>query len=121
MGQHIELQLPLSGRKSFVIEIEKQTSLALFTQHTAEEFNLRLAVSNNADATLQSSNDSAESSNILAGLLPVLERTWVAQHEHDDEVSSVAIEADGDVNSNKLNAWLGKLLREKGVDIFRMK
>ena len=121
MGQHIELQLPLSGRKSFVIEIEKQTSLALFTQHTAEEFNLRLAVSNNADATLQSSNDSTESSNILAGLLPVLERTWVAQHEHDDEVSSVAIEADGDVNSNKLNAWLGKLLREKGVDIFRMK
>ena len=43
------------------------------------------------------------------------------QHEHDDEVSSVAIEADGDVNANKLNAWLGKLLREKGVDIFRMK
>ena len=121
MGQHIELQLPLSGRKSFVIEIEKQTSLALFTQHTAEEFNLRLAVSNNADATLQSSNDSTESSNILAGLLPVLERTWVAQHEHDDEVSSVAIEADGDVNANKLNAWLAKLLREKGVDIFRMK
>ena len=67
------------------------------------------------------SNASTANPVTLAGLLPVLERTWVAQHEHDDEVSSVAIEADGDVNANKLNAWLAKLLREKGVDIFRMK
>ena len=103
MDQHVELQLQLSGQKSFAIEIERQTSLALFAQHTAEEFNLRLSASENAE------------------VLPVLERTWVAQHEHDDEVGSVAIEADGDVNANKLNVWLGKLLREKGVDIFRMK
>ena len=103
MDQHVELQLQLSGQKSFAIEIERQTSLALFAQHTAEEFNLRLSASDNAE------------------VLPVLERTWVAQHEHDDEVGSVAIEADGDVNANKLNVWLGKLLREKGVDIFRMK
>ncbi len=103
MDQHVELQLQLSGQKSFAIEIERQTSLALFAQHTAEEFNFRLSASDNAE------------------VLPVLERTWVAQHEHDDEVGSVAIEADGDVNANKLNAWLGKLLREKGVDIFRMK
>ena len=103
MDQHVELQLQLSGQKSFAIEIERQTSLALFAQHTAEEFNLRLSASDNAE------------------VLPVLERTWIAQHEHDDEVGSVAIEADGDVNANKLNVWLGKLLREKGVDIFRMK
>ena len=103
MDQHVELQLQLSGQKSFAIEIERQTSLALFAQHTAEEYNLRLSASDNAE------------------VLPVLERTWVAQHEHDDEVGSVAIEADGDVNANKLNVWLGKLLREKGVDIFRMK
>ena len=103
MDQHVELQLQLSGQKSFAIEIERQTSLALFAQHTAEEFNLRLIASDNSE------------------VLPVLERTWVAQHEHDDEVGSVAIEADGDVNANKLNVWLGKLLREKGVDIFRMK
>jgi G3E family GTPase len=50
-----------------------------------------------------------------------VERTWVAQHEHDDEVSSIAIERDGDVDPEKLNAWIGKLLRERGVDIFRMK
>jgi G3E family GTPase len=50
-----------------------------------------------------------------------VERTWVAQHEHDDEVGSIAIERDGDVDADRLNAWLGKLLRERGVDIFRMK
>jgi len=103
IDQHVELQLQISGQKSFAIEIDKQTSLALFAQHTAEEFNLRLGASNSAE------------------VLPVLERTWVAQHKHDDEVGSVAIDVDGDVNPNKLNAWLGKLLREKGIDIFRMK
>ena len=49
------------------------------------------------------------------------ERIWVAQHEHDDEVGSFAIEREGDVDSKRLNAWLGELLRERGVDIFRMK
>ena len=49
------------------------------------------------------------------------ERTWVAQHEHDDEVGSFAIEREGDVDIEKMNAWLSKLLAEKGVDIFRMK
>ncbi|MDE3259553.1 MAG: GTP-binding protein, partial [Gemmatimonadota bacterium] len=46
---------------------------------------------------------------------------WVAQHEHDDEVGSIAIERNGDVDPESLNAWLGKLLSERGVDIFRMK
>ena len=45
----------------------------------------------------------------------------MAQHEHDDEVGSFAIERDGDVDPQRLNAWLSTLLREQGVDIFRMK
>ena len=55
-------------------------------------------------------------------MVPVAgERIWVAQHEHDDEVGSFAIEVVGDVDPNKLNEWLSTLLRENGVDIFRMK
>ena len=50
-----------------------------------------------------------------------VERIWVAEHEHDDEVGSIAIERDGDVDPEKLNTWMGKLLAEKGVDIFRTK
>ena len=49
------------------------------------------------------------------------ERVWVAEHEHDDEVGSIAIERIGDVDPEKLNSWMGKLLSEKGVDIFRTK
>ena len=54
--------------------------------------------------------------------LPALtERTWVAQHEHDDEVTSIAIEREGDVDIQKVNDWLSQLLAERGVDIFRLK
>ena len=105
LGEHAELQLQRPGRKSFVITIEKPTSIALFAQHTAEEFDLRLGLGKDADETVE----------------PVAERTWVAQHEHDDEVGSIAIEVEGDVDGQALNQWLGTLLRERGVDIFRMK
>jgi G3E family GTPase len=42
-------------------------------------------------------------------------------HEHDESVYSVAIVEPGAVNGNKLNDWLGELLRTQGTDIFRMK
>ena len=45
----------------------------------------------------------------------------MAEHEHDDEVGSIAIERFGDVDPEKLNTWMGRLLSEKGVDIFRTK
>ena len=77
--------------------------VGLFAQHTAEEFDIKL-FSNRGES------------------LPLsVERTWVAQHEHDDEVTSIAIERDGDVNIQQLNDWLSQLLAEKGVDIFRLK
>ncbi len=44
-----------------------------------------------------------------------------AEHQHDLTVTSVGIEAAGTVDSGRLDAWLGTLLREKGVDIFRSK
>ena len=42
-------------------------------------------------------------------------------HEHDETVVSVAIVETGEIDGDKLNNWLGKLLREQGADIFRMK
>ena len=38
-----------------------------------------------------------------------------------DDMTVTVTELDGNVDPDKLNAWLGKLLRERGVDIFRMK
>jgi len=42
-------------------------------------------------------------------------------HEHDDTVKSVAIVEEGELYLPKVNAWISTLLREQGVDIFRMK
>jgi G3E family GTPase len=42
-------------------------------------------------------------------------------HTHDETIGSVGIVLGGAVNAKRLNAWLGKLLQEKGQDIFRMK
>ena len=103
-GKHVNLNLESSGQKEFNIEIEKDTKIGFFAQHTAEEFNMKLIEVDNNDEVLVE-----------------IERTWVAQHEHDDEVGSFSIEKDGDLDEEKLQAWISKLLREKGVDIFRMK
>ena len=103
VAKHVELQLETTGRKSFFVELEEGGSIGLFAQHTAEEFGLKLFDS------------------IGTELSPIGERTWVAQHEHDDEVGSIAIERDGDVDPDLLNVWLSRLLAERGVDIFRMK
>ena len=42
-------------------------------------------------------------------------------HEHDETVKSFAIVESGELDGQKLNDWLGDLLQNKGVDIFRMK
>ena len=103
-SKHLDLQLQSKGNKSFFLDLETSTNVGVFTQHTAEEFDIKLFSENDHEPIQLES-----------------ERTWVAQHEHDDEVGSFAIERDGDVDLEKMNAWLSKLLAEKGIDIFRMK
>jgi G3E family GTPase len=43
------------------------------------------------------------------------------KHHHDTRVSSVGIEIEGSLNFGKFNQWLGKLVQEKGADIYRCK
>lgn len=42
-------------------------------------------------------------------------------HEHDETVGSIALVEAGELNGEKLNAWLSELLQTQGPDIFRMK
>ncbi len=42
-------------------------------------------------------------------------------HEHDETVGSIALVESGELDGEKLNNWLGELLRDHGPDIFRMK
>lgn len=134
LGKHLSLQLQSPGRKSFCLEVDSPLRVGLYAQHTAEEFDLKLFA---AAEKLDSSPVSPSSAKANERLdspdrMPPgersgtavdfeVERTWVAQHEHDDEVGSIAIEREGDVDPERLNKWVRKLLRERGVDIFRMK
>mmetsp|Transcript_21372 Transcript_21372/g.40218 ORF Transcript_21372/g.40218 Transcript_21372/m.40218 type:complete len:468 (-) Transcript_21372:129-1532(-) len=43
------------------------------------------------------------------------------EHQHDERVSSCGFHVKGEVDQKKLNEWLGWLLKEKGVDLFRTK
>ena len=42
-------------------------------------------------------------------------------HQHDQSVYSVGFERAGDLNMERTNTWIAKLLQEKGTDIYRMK
>ncbi|HEX3762567.1 MAG TPA: GTP-binding protein [Kofleriaceae bacterium] len=87
----------------FTLPILRAGRYTLFTQHLPAEFELRLA---DGDGR---------------GLAPIGERAFVAAHTHDDAVSSVGLEFDRAFDETRLNAWLGRLLRERGADTFRMK
>ncbi|WP_269611470.1 CobW family GTP-binding protein [Prochlorococcus marinus] len=115
VDKHVSLQLQSEGTKSFFIDVDKARDIGLFTQHTAEEFNMKLTKVNTP------STDEIDNDQNISAISPTAERVWVAEHEHDDEVGSIAIERVGDVDPEKLNRWLSRLLSEKGVDIFRTK
>ncbi|WP_455202865.1 GTP-binding protein [Kaarinaea lacus] len=52
---------------------------------------------------------------------PLQYEEYAAPHEHDDTVSSVGLNAKGDLDPGLFESWITNLLRSKGVDIFRMK
>ncbi|MBM4382359.1 MAG: GTP-binding protein [Deltaproteobacteria bacterium] len=102
-GEHASAVLEGPGVKHFGLALEEPAHVAVFTEHFPEEFSMRIALPDGASA------------------VPVAERRWALQHEHDEAVSSIAIEADGDVRPDKFDAWIGDLLRTHGVNLFRMK
>ncbi len=130
VGKHANLRLDSPGRKSFFFEVDAPGQFGLYIQHLPEEFDLQLRnadgeafkLGGNFCAEPDCEEEEAGTHRIKGATVPLAaERTWVAQHEHDNEVGSIAIERDGDLDPEKLNAWLAQLLRDRGVDIFRMK
>jgi G3E family GTPase len=96
------LELAAPGRKQFKVQVPRAGRFGIYTQHLPSEFFFRVL---RAGATV----------------IPLSERELVPAHEHDARVTSVGIQRDQPVDSNRLNEWLSVLLREKGNDIFRMK
>merc|ERR1712057_121450 len=44
-----------------------------------------------------------------------------AEHQHDSGISSFGIHIEGEFKPADLNAWLGKLMQQKGADLYRSK
>lgn len=44
-----------------------------------------------------------------------------SEHEHDQRVTSTSAKFEGELNVNKLDRWIGELMRDKGEDLFRYK
>ncbi|MBM4378531.1 MAG: GTP-binding protein, partial [Deltaproteobacteria bacterium] len=102
-GAAVELELRGAGRKRFMLKPQQPGSHVLLAQHLPEEFDLRVEGS------------------AAAAQEPVETRVFNPEHEHDETVGSVGIHLEGEIDSDRLNAWLRGLLKEKGNDIFRMK
>ncbi len=95
--------LPLvEGGSAYPLQIPTRGKYALWTQFRADE--LGLSVTQNG-----------------AEVQPIEEQAFEHTHSHDDEVSSVGLEYEGECDPTRLNEWLSELLMEKGQDIFRMK
>lgn len=97
-----QLKLQLTGEHRFKFNIPASGNYALFTEHKPEEFDAHIV-----------RNDKQ--------IVPATQRDYKPDHEHDDEISSVGIDIEGDLDNSKLNKWLGNILQTKGQDIFRMK
>ncbi len=102
-GQCYRLLLEGQHMYEFKFVVESPKQLAVFSQHTPEEFELELLNEEDTQYT------------------PVAEHYFNAEHEHDDGVSSVAVELSGWFDPAKINAWIDVFLTVKGVDIYRMK
>lgn len=92
----------VEGGSPYTLNVPAKGKYALWTQYGAEELGLRLEQNG-------------------VELLPLEAREFEHTHHHDEEVSSVGLDYEGECDPNRLNAWLSELLDEKGQDIFRMK
>jgi G3E family GTPase len=98
----IVLQLNKAGLSSYHFSLEGSKDWLIATEHHPEEFQMRI---------------------LSAGLelRPTWAKAFPPSHEHDAEVTSVAIDCKGLVDPTKFHAWISMLLRTKGADIFRSK
>jgi G3E family GTPase len=96
------LKIPASNPVEFGLKVSEKGLYALFTQHHPQEFRLTI----NRDQQ---------------SLPPLEARDFVANHTHEDEISSVGIQAQGVVDESRFREWIAALLRERGTDLYRSK
>jgi len=86
------------------LHVSTTSEYGFFTQHVPTEFEMMLTRDGSGE-----------------GVEPIRSQAFAPGHTHDATVSSVGIVEERPVDPRKLNNWMSTLLREKGIDIFRMK
>ena len=90
------------GPMRWTLDLPREGCYAVFTEHYPEELAMEIKAAGQTVAAAPAA-------------------AYKPDHEHDETVSSVGIEAEGECDGEKLSRWLGQLVREQGTDIFRMK
>jgi G3E family GTPase len=98
----VRLKLDSAGAKRFELRAPRGGRIGLYTQHLPSEFQLQLLRDGVA-------------------VRPSGEQAFAAGHSHDDQVTSVGIHLEGEIDGDRLSQWVSQLLRDRGTDIFRMK
>ena len=97
-------QINLEGDELiYVLRVPEKGAYTLFTEHHPDEFEAFVTDS--------------EGNRVEARFT----REYKPDHEHDEEVASVAINTPGDLDLVKFEGWISDLLAKQGPDIFRMK
>ena len=97
-------QIDLAGDElAYVLRVPAAGAYALFTEHHPDEFETFVT--------------DVEGDHVEA----LFTREYKPDHEHDEDVTSVAINTPGDLDLKKFEGWLQDLLANQGPDIFRMK
>ncbi len=102
-GKCYRMNLENKDRYEFNYETDTAKTLAVFSQHTPEEFDMKLLDERGEEFT------------------PVAQHYFNPEHEHNDEVTSVAIELPGLFDTPKIDAWLNMFIKTEGENIYRMK
>jgi G3E family GTPase len=90
------------GLTKMAVKLPSSGTYALFTEHYPDEFGLKV-FADGEEVEFQPC------------------REFKPDHEHDEEITSVGLEFTSDMDAEKLERWLSRILRERGADIFRMK
>ncbi|MBM3442584.1 MAG: GTP-binding protein [Bacteroidetes bacterium] len=86
----------------FTFQPHDEGYYAVFTQHGPEEFDMCIQYNGMNISSIEN-------------------YTYAHSHSHDDEVSSVGIENEKEVDLKKFKVWINFMLQTKGMDIFRSK
>jgi G3E family GTPase len=97
------LDLGQSKPLRFVVDIPSPGDYWLVTQHLPEEFALELRDPAGVPAN------------------PEASQSFDPGHTHDDEISSISLEADLPLDPDKFTAWLSRELQVQGASIYRLK